>query len=104
MCSLQSSVLDEYQEGGWFECAHPGWHRLELLNWPLTLLLHHEEAPLAQMTEAPSLTLMLSIPSASPTSHAPLEAQPRNGICQSALRHSLLSAFSPLPTCHLQLG
>ena len=66
MCSLQSSVLDEYQEGGWFGCAHPGQHRLELLNWPLNLLLHHKEAPLAQMTAAPSLTLValhsLSLP------------------------------------------
>ena len=35
---------------------------------------------------------------------SPAEAQPRDGICQSAFRHSLLSAFSPLPTCHLQLG
>lgn len=57
VCSLQSSVLDEDQEGGWLGCAHPGRHRLELLSWPLTLLLHHGEAPLAQMTVAPSLTL-----------------------------------------------
>lgn len=57
VCSLQSSVLDEHQEGGWLECAHPGRQRLELLSWPLTLLLHHGEAPLAQMTVVPSLTL-----------------------------------------------
>ena len=39
-----------------------------------------------------------------PRWRSPVEAQPRNGICQSAFRHSLLSAFFPLPICHLQLG
>lgn len=67
-CAVSGApIMEEYQKGGQFGCAHPGRHRPELLNWPLTLLLPHREASLAQMTAAPSLTLLVLHPLASPT-------------------------------------
>lgn len=98
-------IMEEYQKGGQFGCAHPGRHRPELLNWPLTLLLPHREASLAQMTAAPSLTLLVLHPLASPTFPCPgggAQWKPSPGMefikVTSDTASSLPSPPSPLPS------